>query len=145
MKKKIILAVAVVLVAIQFVPAIPETGPEPRETSLLVREDIPAEIKSILAEACADCHSQGVSWPWYAHVAPVSFFVGHHVKEGREHFNLSEWGNYDAEKKAHKIEELEEMVSEKEMPLESYTWMHRDAQLSDTQRETLIAYFKGLE
>lgn len=142
--KKVILVIVVVLVAIQFIPAIPETGPEPHETSLLIREDMPADIKSILAEACNDCHSQGVSWPWYAHVAPVSFFIGHHVKEGREHFNLSEWENYDAKKKAHKIEELEEMVSEKEMPLESYTWMHEGAQLTDAQRQRLIAYFKSL-
>jgi hypothetical protein len=36
------------------------------------------------------------------------------------------------------------MVKEAEMPLNSYTWTHADARLSDSQRQQLIAFFNGL-
>ncbi|WP_417601972.1 heme-binding domain-containing protein [Owenweeksia hongkongensis] len=141
--KKIILALVLILVVIQFILALPENSPEP-QSSLLIREDIPKDVQSILKSACNDCHSNSAIWPWYAHVAPLSFWIGDHVEEGREHFNLSEWENYEPKKKAHKIEELVEMVEEKEMPLEKYVWLHSEAELSADQRATLISYFKSL-
>ncbi len=143
MKKKALLVLIIILAVIQFIPALPESSPEP-QSSLLVRDDMPEDVQSILQSACNDCHSNTSTWPWYAHVAPLSFWIGDHVEEGREHFNLSEWENYEPKKKAHKIEELVEMVEEKEMPLEKYTWMHSDAKLSQEQRDVLIDYFESL-
>jgi hypothetical protein len=35
------------------------------------------------------------------------------------------------------LEEICEQVKEKEMPLPSYTWLHRDAALSDEEISTL--------
>lgn len=143
MKKKVLLVLLLILIVIQFIPTLPESTPEP-QSSFLVRDDIPADVQSILKSACNDCHSNTVNWPWYSYVAPVSFWIGHHVEEGREHFNLSEWENYEPKRKAHKIEELVEMVKEKEMPLDSYTWMHSEAKLSEDQRTALINYFESL-
>ncbi len=143
MKKKILLLLLFVLVAIQFVPALPESTAEPQD-SILLRKDLPGEVASILKKSCNDCHSNTTHWPWYAHIAPVSFWIGHHVEEGREHFNLSDWEQYTPERKAHKIEELAEEVKEEEMPLPSYTWLHHQAKLTDEERHVLITYFESL-
>lgn len=51
--------------------------------------------------------------------------------------NFSIWGTYSQKRKAKKLEEICEQVKEKEMPLPSYTWLHRDAALSDEEISTL--------
>ena len=54
--------------------------------------------------------------------------------------NFSDWENYDAKKKDHKLEEVIEEVKEGEMPLNEYTWTHADAKLSDEQISALLAW-----
>jgi hypothetical protein len=76
-------------------------------------------------------------------VAPVSFFVASHVEEGREHLNFSTWGQDDAERRDHKLEELIEMVEEGEMPLRSYTLGHPEARLTDAQRRLLMEWARA--
>ena len=64
--------------------------------------------------------------------------------EAREHFDASAWGAVTPKRRAHWAEEATEMVKEKEMPLNSYTWTHADARLTDGQREQLTTFFNGL-
>jgi heme-binding protein len=33
---------------------------------------IPAEVRALMKQSCADCHSNETVWPWYSYVAPVS-------------------------------------------------------------------------
>ena len=40
------------------------------------------------------------------------------------------------------MEELIEMVEEKEMPLPSYTWTHTEAKLSDAQIQDVLTWAK---
>ena len=35
------------------------------------------------------------------------------------------------------------MIEEGEMPMDSYTWMHGEAKLSNTQKQLLIDWFKA--
>lgn len=100
----------------------------------------PAEVMSTLKSACYDCHSYETRYPWYSQVAPVSWWLGNHIREGREHLNFSTIGNLDAEDLRHQMEEAAENIREKEMPLKSYTWAHADARLSDTQRALLAQW-----
>src|SRR5262245_48076822 len=51
-----------------------------------------AEDRALAQRACFDCHSNETVWPWYAHVAPVSWLVTRDVVEGRQKLNFSEWG-----------------------------------------------------
>lgn len=99
---------------------------------------IPDSVQAILKVACNDCHSNYTVYPWYAEVQPVAAWLANHVEEGKEHLNFS---NFTARRVAvqnHKFEEIIEMVKEGEMPLASYTWIHRDAILSEMQKQTLI-------
>ncbi len=99
---------------------------------------VPDSVQAILKVACNDCHSNATVYPWYAEVQPVAWWLANHVEEGKEHLNLS---NFTARRVAiqnHKFEEIIEMVKEGEMPLASYTWIHRDAILTEGQKQTLI-------
>ena len=117
--------------AIQLVP-VPRDNPP-------VESEVPATeaVRSILRSSCYDCHSNESRWPWYAHVAPVSWLVAYDVHEAREHMNFSTWARYDAKKQAKHLEEVWEEVEEGEMPLFYYLWFHPDAKLSASDRAAL--------
>jgi len=94
-----------------------------------------------LAEAaCFDCHSNQTRTFWYEKVAPVSWWIGHHVSEGRHALNLSGWdpANNRGGGRAART------VRNGSMPPNYYTWfgLHSDAKLSAADREALAA---GLE
>ena len=129
---KVVLVIALVLVAIQLVPVPRENPP------VTAAIQVPAEVRSLLEVSCYDCHSHQTMWPWYSRVAPVSWLVYRDVREGREELNFSVWGEYDDSGRDHKLEELEEKVSEGEMPLKIYLALHPEARLSDADRQTLV-------
>lgn len=93
----------------------------------------PDDVKTILKNACLDCHSDTTRYPWYSQITPVNYWLANHIKVGKKHFNVSKWNDYDDRRKDHKLDELIEMVERKEMPLESYTWVHSEAKLSEDQ------------
>ena len=144
MKKKIILVVVAILVIIQFIPALPDDyEPNVGQTFTEVNE-VPIKVEAILTSACYDCHSHQSKWPWYSYVAPFSFWIGDHVQEGRKHLDFSQWANYSPKKADHKLEEIVEELTEGEMPLDSYTWVHSEAQLSESQKTLLVDYVNSL-
>ena len=96
------------------------------------------EVKAMLQNACFDCHSSQTNYPWYNAVGPIAWWLNHHIEEGKEHFDMSAWSTYSAKRKDHKLEELAEWVENGEMPLESYTWTHGDAELSQEQVKLLV-------
>ncbi len=96
------------------------------------------EVFSILKTHCFDCHSNQTKYPWYAEVAPISFWLEDHVVQGKKHFNMSTWDSYSIKKRDHKLEELIEEIEEGEMPLNSYTWIHGN--LSSNDKDLLIQW-----
>ena len=136
---KIFLIVALIaLVVMQFIR--PDKNQSGYETvSSFENETKPtAEVAAILKSNCYDCHSDHTIYPWYAEVAPFSYWLQDHIKHGKGHFNASDWDSYSVKKKDHKLEEVIEMVKEGEMPLNSYTWLHGD--LSEDDRKLLLAW-----
>lgn len=102
-----------------------------RSRTLMAMTSVGRDAELVLERACRDCHSNDTRWPWYSNVAPVSWFVIDHVNHGRRHFNYSEWAKYDGKERERLLKNVCELVRKGEMPLPSYTWMHRDARLSD--------------
>ena len=96
-------------------------------------------MSGLLRAACYDCHSNETVWPWYAHVAPSSWFVAQHVDIGRRHLNFSTWADYPPSKADHKLEEIVEYVENHEMPLPSYLPLHPEAKLTDDDRRLITA------
>ncbi len=101
---------------------------------------VPPQVSAILDRACRDCHSNETRWPWYSRVPPSSVFVIDHVNEGRRHMNFSTWGTYDVEDAREFLVDVCALARKRDMPLASYTWMHRDARLSDRDIAALCAW-----
>jgi len=96
------------------------------------------QVATILKEQCYDCHSDQTQYPWYSEIAPASYWLADHIKDGKKHFNVSAWSEYSVKKKDHKLEELIEMVEDGEMPLDSYTWIH--GKLEDDDKKLLLQW-----
>jgi len=97
----------------------------------------PAAVDSLLRRACYDCHSHETRWPWYSHVAPMSWMVIHHVNEGRENLNFSTWPEMDFERQDQDMDDMWTQVRGGHMPLRSYLWIHHDARLNDADMDVL--------
>lgn len=121
------------------------TQPIDAEKDFISLTSANVEVTNTLKIACYDCHSNQPTYPWYTNIAPFSWWVKHHTDEGSHHLNFSEWGTYSEKHRNHKLEECVEMIEEGEMPLESYTWMHKEAKLTDAQKLQLVEFFKGLK
>jgi hypothetical protein len=96
-----------------------------------------AATRALAVRACFDCHSNETRWPWYTHMAPVSWLTQRDVDEGRRELNFSEWDRPG--KEAH---EAAKTVREGSMPPWFYVLPRPHARLSAAEREALIA---GLE
>lgn len=142
--KKITWALLILLLGMQFFRISKTNPPVLQENDFLVLNGASAEIQNILKVSCYDCHSNASMYPWYTNIAPVSWWIKHHINEGREHLNFSEWGGYSAKKADHKLEECIEMIQEGEMPMNSYTLIHREAKLNEEQKLMLVNWFSSL-
>jgi hypothetical protein len=100
-------------------------------------------VLATLRESCFACHSNQTKWPWYSHVAPISWLVTHDVNHGREELNFTRWGDYDEDERTEKIEEIWEMVEDGEMPPWFYLPLHPEATLDATDLKTLRRFSEG--
>ncbi|WP_317170408.1 heme-binding domain-containing protein [Galbibacter sp. BG1] len=126
-----------VLIVIQFFPPSENKSDTTPPTDLLLVENTPGKVEAILTNVCYDCHSNNTIYPWYAEIEPVSYWLASHIEEGKEHLDFSQWDLYSAKKKAHKLEEVAEAVTEGWMPLDSYKWMHGDANLTEEESKAV--------
>ena len=101
---------------------------------------VPHDAADVLSRACRDCHSNDTRWPWYSHVAPISWFVIDHVNHGRRHFNYSEWAKYDADERARLLKNACTLARKGDMPMRTYTWVHGDARLTDQDVQALCEW-----
>ncbi len=105
---------------------------------------VPADVKTILEKACNDCHSNNSNYPWYANLQPVHWWMEKHIKDGKKHLNYDEYTSRPLRYQYHKMEETIEMIKEGEMPLNSYTWTHKDAKLSEQEKTKLISWAESV-
>lgn len=144
MIRKILLLLLVVLIIMQVIRPKLDNNSGSTAHSIATITTIPDETGQLLKSSCNDCHSNTTVYPWYAHVQPVGWWLDDHVNEGKKELNFDEFTTYPLRKQYHKLEEVVEMVKEKEMPLNSYTWIHKDADLSTEQRQQLISWSEKL-
>lgn len=140
--KKIIVLLLIVLLISQFFSPEKNEGDLASVNAFFKDTNTPEAVKLILKESCFDCHSSNTRYPWYNSITPVNYWMAGHIEEAHEELNFSTWNEYTIKKKDHKLEELVEVLEEKEMPLPSYTWTHGKAKLSETQIETVVEWAK---
>jgi cbb3-type cytochrome oxidase cytochrome c subunit len=141
--KRIGIAFIVIFIVIQVFQINKTINPVNEQTDFIAVTQTNPEVATILKNACYDCHSNQPTYPWYTSVAPVSWWIKNHINEGSKHLNFSIWQTYTVKRKDHKLEECVEMIEEGEMPMNSYTWMHPEAKLTDAQKQLLIDWFKA--
>lgn len=129
-------ALAALFLLIQLIP-VEQTNPQV-EVDLVA----PAPVKDILRRSCYDCHSHETSWPWYSRVAPFSWWLAEHVAEGRADLNFSQWPLFDIEARELMLRDIEKQLVDGTMPLRSYVLGHREARLSDRDREVLLEWVR---
>lgn len=133
-RSRLLAALVVLLVAVQFVPLRPDNPPATAAFG------VPEPLQPVLRRACYDCHSNETRWPWYAHVAPVGWLVVEHVRDGRAELNLSNAAALPPDRLARLPRKIWHEVEEGKMPLRSYVWLHRDARLTAAERAALAAW-----
>jgi len=118
----------------------PESQPE---NDFMAVEQPGKEISEMIKTSCYDCHSNETTYPWYSNVAPVSWFIQTHVNHGREEINFSNWRDYPAGRRGYLKEECAHEIEEGDMPLKVHLIIHKEARLSDAEREKLAAWLNN--
>lgn len=140
MLKKVLIGFLVLLILIQFI------RPEKNQSTAATPDDIfnhyqaPDSVKSMIITSCYDCHSNNTKYPWYAEIQPLSWWLDHHIEEGKNELNFSDFAAFNARFKSHKLDEVIEEVESENMPLKSYLIPHSDAALTKMQRQAIIKW-----
>lgn len=142
MKSKIIILVVILLVAIQFVHFEKNQSTEILPTDITNVTTVPDDVLQVLKTSCYDCHSNNTVYPWYNNIQPIGFWLKKHIDKGKKKLNFSEIGSYTPERVSKKMREVVEEIEEGEMPLKSYTIIHRNAVLNDAQKALIINWAK---
>jgi hypothetical protein len=135
---RIILIVGLIaFVAIQFVRPEKNSGIEIAQSELTGKFFVPESVQQILKVSCYDCHSNTTQYPWYWNLQPAAWILSNHFNDGKRHLNFSVFSTYPAYSQYKKFKEINEQVKQGEMPLVSYTLIHRDAVLNADQKKTI--------
>jgi len=142
--KKVTLIVLFILIVIQFIQPKKNLSKD-FSNDISMEYQVPETVQKIIQNSCADCHSNYTNYPWYGNIAPISWYVGDHIWEGKEHLNFSDWMLYNKNQKEHIIKDLEEVLETKEMPLDSYLKLHKEAELTADEYELFYNWIKTLD
>jgi hypothetical protein len=139
--KKIILTLLLVFIAMQFIRPGRDTGTSDQQSDFIIQFNVPAKVAGILKTSCYDCHSNNTRYPWYANVQPFGWLLANHIKEGKRELNFSGFGSYPKRRQTSKLKAIAGSVKDGTMPLSSYTLIHGDAKLDDSEKQVLIDWF----
>jgi hypothetical protein len=128
--RRFVIALVALFLGIQVAPyghdhQNPQVTSEPRWNS--------EETRDLAKRACFGCHSNETTWPWYSHIAPVSWLVQRDVQGGRRHLNFSEWDRVQSHAK-----DAAEQIKKGEMPPWFFLPLHAEARLNDAEKDRLI-------
>jgi Haem-binding domain len=144
MFRKILLVLLAILVIIQFVHPKKNKAEGVQPNYIGNNFAIPADVKTILAKACNDCHSNNTRYPWYTNFQPVHWWLNKHIKNGKKEINFDEYTGKSLRYQYHKMEEVIDEVKEGKMPLNSYTWTHKDARLTDEEKGKITKWAQAV-
>jgi hypothetical protein len=131
-------------VVIQFIRTAKNNSTQPTPSSITTQHIVPTNVATILSKACNDCHSNNTIYPWYNNVQPVTWWLNNHITNGKRHLNFDEFTSYRIAKQYKRMNDCIEEIKENEMPLESYTWIHKDAILTEAEKQTLYDWFNSV-
>jgi hypothetical protein len=136
--KKIILALLVIFIAIQFIQPARNQNGQLMPTDIEKIVVVPANVSGILKTSCYDCHTNNTQYPWYSFIQPGAWLMASHIKNGKAMLNFSQFGDLSNRKQQSKIQGIINQVKDGEMPISSYKLIHTNAVLTPAQKTILI-------
>ena len=143
--KKTLIGLLIILVFLQFIHPAKNINKVITPQDISVIYPLPDSISILLQKACYDCHSNNTRYPWYNNMEPVAFWLNDHVNGGKANLNFSAFGGYSKDKQIKNLKGVAKELEEGSMPLGSYQWIHKDAVLSEHDKNMLITWANGLE
>jgi len=143
--KKVGLVLLLILIIAQFFDPKKNDGNLASLDAFIAETKPPEDVLQILKTTCFDCHSSKTTYPWYNNITPVNYWLEEHIEDGKKHLDFSNWSSYSLKRKEHKMDELYEEVEEREMPLNSYTWTHAEANLTQEQIDAVVTWGKKVQ
>ncbi|WP_092205767.1 heme-binding domain-containing protein [Bizionia echini] len=143
--KIIAIILLVAFVGIQFIPTTRNQSDTVPLTDFMLVNNVPKTIQKKLQVSCYDCHSNNTQYPWYNKIQPVAWFLEDHIKEGKAELNFSEWDSLSSRRKSSKLRSIIKQIESGEMPLYSYTLIHRDATFSELEAKEMINWITQLK
>lgn len=142
--KKVFIGLLIVLVIIQFIHPAKNADTTTTPQDITVLYPMPDSVHEVLLKACYDCHSNNTKYPWYNNIQPMAWWLNYHINNGKKELNFSEFGKRPLVKQAKKLKKLAKEIKEEDMPLDSYTWIHKDAVLTDAEKAMVINWATNL-
>ena len=134
----------IALVAIQFFHPKKNIHEIDQPNAISKKFQVSADVKIILDKAYMDCHSNNTRYPWYNNIQPVAWWLNDHVIDGKKELNFDEYINKRPRFQYRRMEQTIDLVKKEEMPLDSYTWIHKDAILSEEEKTKLFDWAQSV-
>ena len=131
------LGLIAVLILLQFFQPERNIAPLDPELDMLKLLAPPEPMTDLIMNACYDCHSNQTVYPWYSRISPVSLYLNKHIVKGKEDLNFSDYGLLDKADKIGAFADFCDVLDAGTMPLQSYMLIHKDARLTQEERENL--------
>ncbi len=136
--KKILIAIVIVFIIIQFIQPARNISGQVLPIEITKIYNLPDNVQNILKTACYDCHSNNTNYPWYANIQPVAWWMSSHINDGKIELNFSEFGSYSPRLQRSKLKSIATQINDGEMPIWSYTLMHKGANLTKEEKTFIM-------
>lgn len=144
MGKKILVGIVMLIVVMQLLQPTRNISEGASANDISQVYAIPENVQQTFEKKCYDCHSNNTRYPWYIHIQPIGWWMASHIKDAKDDLNFSEFKTYNSKKANHKLEEILETVTEGEMPLQSYVWLHADARVTPEEIKAISDWTASL-
>ncbi|MEP6711558.1 MAG: heme-binding domain-containing protein [Ferruginibacter sp.] len=144
--KRFLVTILILLVLVQFYPKDkPNISEAVSANEISIQYTVPDSVHAILKASCYDCHSNNTVYPWYSKIQPVAWWLNSHITDGKNELNFSEFTTYRIGKQYRKLKAINDEVKKGDMPLSSYTLIHRYAKLDDAQKLLIATWATAIE
>jgi hypothetical protein len=119
------------------------TAPAAHTNPLFPGARIDQATLHLFQRSCQNCHSENTEWPWYSRIPTASWMIAKDVREARAHVNFSHWTSYGADQQENLLTRIGAVVRTRRMPLSRYTFLHREAILTASERQQIYEWSRG--
>jgi len=113
------------------------------KTPMLSHSGVPVEVRAVLVDQCASCHSNEPNAPVYGHFAPASWLMERDIVKARQAMNFSLWESYSADRQQTLAAMIAQETKSHQMPPEQYRLMHWNARPRDVDLRILGRWAHG--